>query len=309
MGVRIEVGEPVETASFPDGPTIVATKLAMASRLLRRELAWPGARTALVDVAASRRAGWPSTVADVRSDLLTCCMIERTTATEPELLDGGELFQAQLGLDHDVPLAWGVARIEDGLDHAVEEWRARVLWRRELVVVNSTGAVDPPGSTWRDRPAIDQGDDQFLAGDAVASPGMLSEVAVNSGVDAGRMALDARRRRVFAPGWPSVELSPERRFAILAGVLPAASFARAEVPTTSALSWGVEPVDQTGVGYKLSARAGMLWGTAVTSSATGGRVTSLVWSRLPQQVAGVLNRRLAQLRLIGRRSSAERSTT
>jgi hypothetical protein len=161
--------------------------------------------------------------------------------------------------------------------------------------------------TWRDRPAIDQGDDRFLAGDAVAAPGLLSEVAANSGVDAARMALDARRRSVFAPGWPSAELTPERRFAILAGVLPAASLARTEASTTSALSWGVEPVDQTGIGYKLRARAGMLWGTAVTSSPAGGRVTSLVWSRLPQQVAQVLNRRLARLQLIGRTSSVERS--
>ena len=40
-----------------------------------------------------------------------------------------------------------------------------------------TGALDLPGKTWRDRPAIDRGDGVFLAGDMVAAPGCLSEIA------------------------------------------------------------------------------------------------------------------------------------
>ncbi|HEY6425280.1 MAG TPA: hypothetical protein VIY28_18980 [Pseudonocardiaceae bacterium] len=54
-----------------------------------------------------------------------------------------------------------------------------------------TGALDLPGLTWRDRPAIDRGDGVFLAGDMVAAPGLLGEVSVNSAVMAARGALRA----------------------------------------------------------------------------------------------------------------------
>ena len=49
-----------------------------------------------------------------------------------------------------------------------------------------TGALDLPGTTWRDRPAVDRGEGVYLAGDCVAAPGLLSEVAWASGVEAGR---------------------------------------------------------------------------------------------------------------------------
>ena len=52
-----------------------------------------------------------------------------------------------------------------------------------------TGALDPPGQTWRDRPAVDRGGGVLLAGDWVAAPGLLSEVAWASAVEAGRLAL------------------------------------------------------------------------------------------------------------------------
>lgn len=53
-----------------------------------------------------------------------------------------------------------------------------------------TGALDPPGATWRDRPAIDRGDGVFLAGDMVAAPGLLFEVGAASAVEAARLATD-----------------------------------------------------------------------------------------------------------------------
>jgi hypothetical protein len=61
-----------------------------------------------------------------------------------------------------------------------------------------TGAIDPPGKTWRDRPAIDRGSGVFLAGDMVAAPGCLSEIAWASGVRAGELALAAASARVTA---------------------------------------------------------------------------------------------------------------
>jgi hypothetical protein len=293
--VEIVLSDRVTAETRPDAPTIVATRLSVASRLFERPLLWPGARTALVDIVATRRPGWPSVVADVRSDLSTCCMIERETAVEPRLLggDGVDLFQAQLGIGSNVGTAAGVGRIEDALDVAVTGWRERVVWRRGHVVVDSTGAVDPPGASWRDRPGIDQRDDQFLAGDAVAAPGMLSEVAVNSGLHAARLALAARRRRAFAVGWPSAELTPERRLAVLAAVLPGASLHRAEGGEGDADRWEIEPVDETGPGYRLVARAGMLRGAAVTSAPTGIRRAALAWSRWPAPTGRLLSRLLA----------------
>jgi hypothetical protein len=56
-----------------------------------------------------------------------------------------------------------------------------------------TGALDLPGQTWRDRPAIDRGDGTFLAGDMVAAPGCLSEIAWASGAHAAELAIAAAR--------------------------------------------------------------------------------------------------------------------
>src|SRR5207248_8141884 len=146
----------------------------------------PGTRTALLDIVTTAGPRWPTVVADVRSDLATCCMIERQSGIDPGVgaAGGGELVQAQLGIGPDVGVADGIERIEDGLDHGFGGWRAHLVWRRGQLVVDGTGAVDPPGATWRDRPGPEQGDDVFLAGDAVAAPGMLSEVSVNSAVRA-----------------------------------------------------------------------------------------------------------------------------
>ena len=56
-----------------------------------------------------------------------------------------------------------------------------------------SGALDMPGTSWRDRPAVDRGDGVFLAGDMVAAPGLLSEVSWASAIEASRLALEAAR--------------------------------------------------------------------------------------------------------------------
>ncbi|MFD2348452.1 hypothetical protein ACFSTC_02235 [Nonomuraea ferruginea] len=68
-------------------------------------------------------------------------------------------------------------------------WRERVTWRRSGAARHRTGALDLPGMTWRDRPAIDRGHGVFLAGDMVAAPGMRGEISVNSAITAARHAL------------------------------------------------------------------------------------------------------------------------
>jgi len=292
-GVRVQTQDTVTAAALPGAPTVVAIRLPAASRLLGRELSWPGSRTALLDVAAAAHPGWPSTILDVRSDLRTCCLIDRVTATCPELpgAGGGELFQAQLGIGPRISREVAVTRIEDVLDQAVPQWRERAVWQGSRVVTGATGAIDPPGTTWRDRPGIDQGDGLFLAGDAVAAPGLLSEVAVNSGIEAGRQALAARRRRLLPAGWPGADLTPERRLAVLAAVLPGAALGVTPAPSGG---WPVQPVDQTGLGYRLTDRGGVLRGEAASAGPGGAQVTTLAWNRLPRPARGRLNRRLAR---------------
>jgi hypothetical protein len=82
-------------------------------------------------------------------------------------------------------------RLEALLDLAFPDRASRTTWHRRMHMDGRSGALDLPGSTWRDRPAIDRGDGTFLAGDWVAAPGLLSEVAWKSGVEAGALALAA----------------------------------------------------------------------------------------------------------------------
>ena len=115
------------------------------------------------------------------SDLDGGSWIERFTAPDHSLAPlGHELVQAHTGLAPGEPLEKGVRRLESVLDGALPGWREREVWRRRMEIKDLMGAVDLPGATWRDRPAIDRGDGVFLAGDKVAAPGLLSEVAFAS---------------------------------------------------------------------------------------------------------------------------------
>ena len=67
------------------------------------------------------------------------------------------------------------------------------MWRRTGFAAGRSGALDLPGSTWRDRPAIDRGGGIFLAGDLVAAPGVRAEVSINSALQAARLATVAVR--------------------------------------------------------------------------------------------------------------------
>jgi hypothetical protein len=86
------------------------------------------------------------------------------------------------------------ARSQAVLDAVSPDWRRRVEWRRRAAVREATGAVDLPGTTWRDRPAVDQGGGLWLAGDWVAAPGHLAEVSCTSAVTAARAAVSAAGR-------------------------------------------------------------------------------------------------------------------
>ena len=117
---------------------------------------------------------------------------ERLSAQDPSLAPSGQsLIQAQMPLRAGESRADALARLERALDPALPGWRDRLTWRREQTARDRTGALDLPGTTWRDRPAVDQGDGRYLAGDSVAAPGFLVEVSVNSALAAARLATEA----------------------------------------------------------------------------------------------------------------------
>ncbi|WP_415949770.1 FAD-dependent oxidoreductase [Streptomyces sp. KLOTTS4A1] len=196
LGVRVETA--CRITELPEtGPVIVATSLDAARRLLGDDsLRWDSGRTALIDLGLRTRRGDPFVI----SDLDGPGWIERFTAQDRSLAPRGEqLVQGQIPLAPDEPRASAIARAEHLLDLGFPDWRSRLTWRREALAAGRTGAVDRPGATWRDRPAIDRGEGVYLAGDQVAAPGVLSEVSFTSAREAARLALETagvRRLRV-----------------------------------------------------------------------------------------------------------------
>ncbi|MEU5363233.1 NAD(P)-binding protein [Streptomyces sp. NPDC005925] len=186
LGVRVETSARVDTLPT-DTPVVVATSLDAARRLLKDDtLTWTSGRTALVDLAVRTRRGDAFAV----SDLDAPGWIERFTAQDRTLAPVGEqLIQGQIPVGPGETKADGVARAEHLLDLGFPGWRGRVTWRREAVAGGRTGAVDLPGTSWRDRPAVNRGDGVYLAGDQVAAPGVLCEVSFNSALTAVSSAL------------------------------------------------------------------------------------------------------------------------
>lgn len=204
LGVEIVCDTRVE--ELPATPVVVATSLPAARRLLARPLVTPAVsgRTALLDVGVSAGSG-PAAGLFALSDLDESGWVEQFSWADPGVAPGGSaLFQAQLPIRDGETGGQARERAERLLDLASPGWRTRLVWRRDATATGRTGALDLPGSTWRDRPAVDQGDGVFLVGDEVAAPGLLSEVSVVSAAQAGRAAaalVPARRdRRVSALG-------------------------------------------------------------------------------------------------------------
>ncbi|MFG2653260.1 NAD(P)-binding protein [Streptomyces sp. NPDC048436] len=196
MGVRVETLSRIDSLDTlgslaAQGPVVVATSLPAARHLLQDDtLQWESARTTLIDLALNSRKG----DLFVLSDLDRTGWIERFTTQDRSLAPHGqELIQAQIPIAPDESKADGVARADHLLDLGYPGWRDRLVWRRDAVSNGRTGAVDLPGTTWRDRPAIDRGNGVYLAGDQVAAPGLLSEVSFNSALEAVTLALTHTR--------------------------------------------------------------------------------------------------------------------
>jgi phytoene dehydrogenase-like protein len=195
LGVAIVTDQRVD--ALPDPPVIVALELRDARRLLDDEtLQWPSGRTVCLDLGLRERRGDPWIVSDLESS----GWIERYSAQDPSLAPAGEqLVQAQMPIRPDESDEDAATRLEALLDASFEEWRGRVTWRRRQVMDGRSGALDLPGTSWRDRPAIDRGDATFLCGDQVAAAGCLSEVSFSSAIDAGTLALEHARPGALRP--------------------------------------------------------------------------------------------------------------
>ncbi len=275
-GVRIETNARVRPSDFPNGPTIVATSLAVSSRLLDdASLTWFGARTALLDIAVrGRPPGGRVLGIDIGSDLRSCVLMNRSSADDPTVAPiGQELWCGQMGIADDDDPATATARIEAALTAMDPGWQSRETWRQSRVILNASGAVDPPGTSWRDRPAIDRGDDLFVCGDMSAAPGLLAEVAVNSATHAGALAAAADRQRSFAPGWPGLPVTPQHRIELLAATL-----ARSCIESFPLDEWRFEPYEEEEPGVVVSELADG-WVLAFVRDDTGGLVWGLVGAR------------------------------
>jgi hypothetical protein len=194
LGVQIVCGERVD--ALPDPPVIVALELCDARRLLKDDsLRWPSGRTVCLDLGLRDQRGDPWVV----SDLESAGWIERYTAQDPSLAPTGEtLVQGQMPMAPGESADAAGARLETLFDASFEGWRERVTWRRRQVMDGRSGALDLPGSTWRDRPAIDRGEGVFLCGDQVAADGCLCEVSFASAIEAASRATELARPRTVA---------------------------------------------------------------------------------------------------------------
>ncbi len=192
LALNVKIATGTSADEIPDArPVIIATELADARRLLRDDsLTWLSGKAVCLDLALRHRRGDPFVVVDLQET----GWIERYTAADSTLApEGEELIQAQMPIRPGESTAKAADRLERLLDASFADWRERETWRRRQVMDGRTGALDLPGRTWRDRPAIDRGDGVFLAGDMVAAPGCLSEIAWASAVEAARHATAAAR--------------------------------------------------------------------------------------------------------------------
>jgi phytoene dehydrogenase-like protein len=186
LGVRIVTGERVQT--LPDPPVVVALELCDARELLGDDsLSWLSGHTVCLDLGLEDRRGDPWVV----SDLEAAGWLERYTAQDPSLApDSEQLVQGQMPIRPGEDVEEAAGRLERLLDVSFEDWRDRVKWRRRQVMDGRSGALDLPGATWQNRPAIDRGHGVLLCGDQVAAPGCLAEVSFASAIEAGTRALE-----------------------------------------------------------------------------------------------------------------------
>jgi hypothetical protein len=185
--VRVETSTRID--SLPEAPLIVATEIDQARELLGDEgLRWQSGNTVCLDLGVRHRRDDPAVV----SDMDEAGWIGRYSTTNPTIAPPGEeLVQAQMPIRPGESAEQAGLRLERLLDLSMVDWRGRETWRRRQVMDARSGALDPPGTSWHDRPAVDRGNGVFVAGDMMAAPGLLAEVSWSSAIEASRLAVQA----------------------------------------------------------------------------------------------------------------------
>jgi phytoene dehydrogenase-like protein len=178
-GLGVQIRTRTRVPALPAGQTILATSLAAARQLTGdSSLAWPSARVATFDLGlrADVGPGWFRVM-----DLDDRIYAARYSVADPGLAPPGhELIQIAAACSPCERKADAERRVQHLLDQAWPGWRAAVRWQRSSVRTHCTGAVDLPGTTWRDRPAISRGNSLAVATDQSAAPGLLAEAAITA---------------------------------------------------------------------------------------------------------------------------------
>jgi len=156
---------------------ILATSLATARQLTGdRSLTWPSARVATFDLGlrAGGGPGWFRVM-----DLDDRIYGARYTLADPTLAPPGhELIQIAAACAPHERKSDAECRVQRLLDQSWPGWRGAVQWRRSSVRRHCTGAIDLPGTTWHDRPAVSRGNILTVATDQSAAPGLFAEVGI-----------------------------------------------------------------------------------------------------------------------------------
>jgi phytoene dehydrogenase-like protein len=212
LGVQIRTRTRVP--ALPTGRTILATSLATARQLTGdSSLAWPSARVATFDLGlrAESDPGWFRVL-----ELDDRIYAARYSAADPSLAPPGhELMQIAAACAPRERKTDAERRVQRLLDQAWPGWRTAVRWQRSCLRTQCTGAIDLPGTTWRDRPAISRSDSLAVATDQSAAPGLLAEAAI-AAAQLAVQQLGEDRRAVPSPhAAPAVVHPPSAMSTIL----------------------------------------------------------------------------------------------
>jgi phytoene dehydrogenase-like protein len=179
VGLGVQICTRTRVPVLPTGQTILATSLATARQLTGdRSLAWPSARVATFDLGlrADTGPGW-FRVMDTDDRIYAA----RYSVADPTLAPPGhELIQIAAACSPRERKADAERRVQRLLDQSWPGWRAAVRWQRSCVRTHCTGAIDLPGTTWRDRPPISRSNTLAVATDQSAAPGLLAEAGITA---------------------------------------------------------------------------------------------------------------------------------
>jgi phytoene dehydrogenase-like protein len=177
--IGVQIRTRTRVPALPARQTILATSLATARQLTGdSSLTWPSARVATFDLGlrADAGPGWFRVM-----DLDDRIYAARYSVADPTLAPPGhELIQIAAACSPRERKTDAERRVRRLLDQSWPGWRAAVRWQRSSMRTHCTGAIDLPGTTWRDRPAISRGNNLAVATDQSAAPGLLAEAGVTA---------------------------------------------------------------------------------------------------------------------------------